>query len=142
MAILLKLQNKVLHTTGNLPRRIPTRDLHMAFKSLCLYDFITRPCRKQAAVILNHDVVNVHSIGQGEAQQRKEKDSSLVAVMHITECLDCGHILGQHMSIKHNLLYKIWADRPGVYTDTLYLKCRGRKRRRLRKKLNKNKKCL
>jgi hypothetical protein len=26
------------------------------------------------------------------------------------------------MNIRNNLLYKIWADRPGVYTDTLCLK--------------------
>jgi hypothetical protein len=29
---LRRLQNKVLHTIGNLPRRTLTRDLHMAFK--------------------------------------------------------------------------------------------------------------
>jgi len=30
------------------------------------------------------------------------------------------------MNIKHNLQYKSWAIRPGVYTDTLYLKCKER----------------
>jgi hypothetical protein len=28
------------------------------------------------------------------------------------------------MGITHNLLYKTWADRPGVYIGTLYLKCK------------------
>jgi hypothetical protein len=33
---LQRLQNKVLRTIGNLPRRTPVRDLHMAFK-ICTY---------------------------------------------------------------------------------------------------------
>jgi len=33
---------------------------------------------------------------------------------------DSGHILGQYMSIKHNLLYKTWADKLGVYICTQY----------------------
>jgi len=32
-------------------------------------------------------------------------------------CLDCAYILGQCVSNKHNVLYRTWADRPGVYTD-------------------------
>jgi len=38
--------------------------------------------------------------------------------------LDCGYILGQFVRNRHNLLYQTWADRPGVYTYTLYLKCK------------------
>jgi ribosome-binding factor A len=33
-----RLQNKVLHTTGNFPRRTLVRDLHMAFKLPHVYD--------------------------------------------------------------------------------------------------------
>jgi hypothetical protein len=38
------------------------------------------------------------------------------------KCLDRGHNLGQYMTNKHNVLHKTWADRSGVYIDTLYLK--------------------
>jgi hypothetical protein len=37
---LQRLQNKVLRTTGNLPRRTPIRDLHMVFKIPYVYDYI------------------------------------------------------------------------------------------------------
>jgi hypothetical protein len=62
------LQNKVLRTIGNVPRRTSVRDLHMAFKIPYVYDYITKLCRQQAEVI-----ENVHNIGQGEAQHRKYK---------------------------------------------------------------------
>jgi hypothetical protein len=67
------LQNKVLHTIGNFPRRTPVRELHTAFNIPYMYDFITKLCRQQAEVILNHDNENVRNIGQGEARHRKYK---------------------------------------------------------------------
>jgi hypothetical protein len=73
---LLKLQhleNKFLCTIGNLPRRTSTRDLHMAFKIPYLHDFVTRLCKQQAAVILNHENINIRNIGQDEARHRKYK---------------------------------------------------------------------
>jgi hypothetical protein len=39
------LQNKVLRTIGNFPRRTPARDLHMTFKLLHIYDYVTKICR-------------------------------------------------------------------------------------------------
>jgi hypothetical protein len=63
---LLRLQNKVLRTIGNLPRRTPVRDLHMVFKLPHIYDCITKLCRQQAEVIQNHKNANVRNIGQGE----------------------------------------------------------------------------
>jgi hypothetical protein len=39
---LQRLQNKVLRTTGNFPRRTPVRDLHMAFKLPYIYDYVTK----------------------------------------------------------------------------------------------------
>jgi hypothetical protein len=65
------MQNKVLRTTKNLPRRTPTRDLHVAFKIPYLYDFATKLGRQQATAILNHESVNVRNTGQGEAQHTK-----------------------------------------------------------------------
>jgi hypothetical protein len=56
---------------GNFPRRTPVRDLHKTFKMPYVYDYITKLCRQQAEVILNHDNENVRNIGQGEARHRK-----------------------------------------------------------------------
>jgi hypothetical protein len=36
------MQNKVLHTTANLPRPTPTHEIHVAFKILYVYDFIKK----------------------------------------------------------------------------------------------------
>jgi hypothetical protein len=67
---LQRLQNKVLLTTGNFPRRAPVRDLHMAFKLPCTYAYKIL-CRQQVEVIQNHENENVHNIGQGEPRHRK-----------------------------------------------------------------------
>jgi hypothetical protein len=70
---LQRLQNNVLLIIGNFARRTPVRDLHTAFHIPYVYDFITKLCRQQAEVILNHDNENVRNIGQGEARYRKYK---------------------------------------------------------------------
>jgi hypothetical protein len=67
------LQNRVLCAIGNFDRRTPVRDLHLAFKIPYAYDYITKLCRRQAEVILNHENENVRAIGQGEARHRKHK---------------------------------------------------------------------
>jgi hypothetical protein len=69
------LQNKVLHTTGNLPRPKPTCDLRVVFKIPYLHDFITKLCREKAKVTLNHE--NVRNPGQGEAKHTKYKSLKL-----------------------------------------------------------------
>jgi hypothetical protein len=46
-----RLQNKVLRTLGNFPRRTPVRELHKAFSIPYIYDYITKLSRKQAEVI-------------------------------------------------------------------------------------------
>jgi hypothetical protein len=38
-----------------------------------MYDYITKLCRRQAKVILNHENPNVRAIGHGEARHRKHK---------------------------------------------------------------------
>jgi hypothetical protein len=45
---LQRLQNKVLHTTDNFPRRTPVREMHMAFHLPYVYDCMTKLCRQQA----------------------------------------------------------------------------------------------
>jgi hypothetical protein len=56
---LQRLQNNVLLTAGNYPRRTPVREMHMAFHLPYVYDYNTKLCRKQAEAILNHDNGNV-----------------------------------------------------------------------------------
>jgi hypothetical protein len=43
------LQNRVLCTTGNFPRRTSVHDLPVAFQLPYVYDFIPKLCRQQAA---------------------------------------------------------------------------------------------
>jgi hypothetical protein len=68
-----RLQNRLLRTTGNFPRRTSACDLHLAFQIPYVYDYIKKLCRQQAEAIQNHDNENVRNIGQGEARHRKYK---------------------------------------------------------------------
>jgi hypothetical protein len=52
---LQRLQNKVLRTTGNFPKRTSFRDMHISFHMPYVYDYITKSCRQQAEVIQNHE---------------------------------------------------------------------------------------
>jgi hypothetical protein len=70
---LQRLQNKVLRTIGNFPRRTPVREFHKAFSIPYIYDYITKLSRQQAEVIQNHENINIRNIGQGEARYRKYK---------------------------------------------------------------------
>jgi hypothetical protein len=74
---LQRLQNRVLRAIGNLDRSTPVRDLRSAFKIPYVYDYITKLCRRQAEVILNHENPNVRAIGQGEPMHRKYKRLTL-----------------------------------------------------------------
>jgi hypothetical protein len=65
------LQNKVLLTSGNFPRRTVARDMHTAFNLPYVYDHIPKLCRKQAEVIWNHENGHVRGIKQGEAIHKK-----------------------------------------------------------------------
>jgi hypothetical protein len=60
---LQSLQNKVLRTIGNIPRRTPVREMHMALHLPYVYDYMRKLYRQQAEVILNHCNENVRSIG-------------------------------------------------------------------------------
>jgi hypothetical protein len=66
-----RLQNKVLHTIRNFPRRTPVREMYKAFHLPYVYDCMAKLCRQQAEVILNNDIKNVRNIGQGEARHKK-----------------------------------------------------------------------
>jgi hypothetical protein len=67
------LENRVLRAISSLDRRTPVCDLHLAFKIPYVYDYITKLCRGQAEVILNHENPNVRAIGQGKDRHRKHK---------------------------------------------------------------------
>jgi hypothetical protein len=67
------LQNTVLRAIGNLERCTSVRELHVAFKIPYVYEYITKLCRTQAEVILNHVNPKVRGIGQGEARHRKDR---------------------------------------------------------------------
>jgi hypothetical protein len=60
---LQRLRNKFLRTIGNLSRRTPIRELHMAFKIPYVYDYITKLCGQYTEVIQNHENENVRNIG-------------------------------------------------------------------------------
>jgi hypothetical protein len=64
---LQRLENKVLHTTGNFPRHTPVREMQMHFHLQYVHDYMTNFCMQEAEVILNHDNAHVRYIGQGEA---------------------------------------------------------------------------
>jgi hypothetical protein len=70
---LQRLENKVLRTTGNLPRYTLVRDMHVAFQIPYVYDYMTKLCRRQAEIIHNHENENVLNIGQDETPHRKLK---------------------------------------------------------------------
>jgi hypothetical protein len=51
----------------------------LEFKIPYVYDFISKLCRRQADVILNHENPNIRAIGQGEDRHRKYKRLKLDA---------------------------------------------------------------
>jgi hypothetical protein len=60
---LQRLQNRVLRSIGNFPRRTPVRELHKAFSIPYVYNYMTKLSRQQAEVIQNHENANVRNIG-------------------------------------------------------------------------------
>jgi len=88
--------------------------LHVAFKTPYLHDFVRKLRRQWAKMFATLGTVST----QG---------SKLVPVRHTTDQMSincCGYVLRQYTNIRHNVLHKMWADRAGVYIDTLYLKCK------------------
>jgi hypothetical protein len=77
------LQNKILCTIGNFPRRTSVRDMHVAFQVPYVYDYITKLCRRQTEIIHNHENENVCNTGQGKTPHRKYESLNLVAVIYM-----------------------------------------------------------
>jgi hypothetical protein len=96
---LQRLQNRILRTIGNFPRRTSVRDLHVAFQISYVYDFITKLYRQKAEVIQNHDNENVRNIGQGDTRHRMYKRLQL-GDGHVYDrslCLECRGGFGHAM---------------------------------------------
>jgi hypothetical protein len=55
----------------------PVCEFHMTFKIPYVYDYITKLCRTQVEVILNHVNPNVSGIRQGEVMHMKYKRPKL-----------------------------------------------------------------
>jgi hypothetical protein len=70
---LQRLQNKILRSICNFPRRTLLHDLHAFFSLPYVYDYVTKLFRKQAEVTQNHKNGNVRNIGEGETRYRKYK---------------------------------------------------------------------
>jgi hypothetical protein len=66
-------QNIVIRAIGKFDRRIPVRDLHLAFIIPYVYDYITKLCWREAEVILSHENSSVRAIGQVENRHTKYK---------------------------------------------------------------------
>jgi hypothetical protein len=71
------MQNRVFRATGDLDRRTPVREMHVAFKIAYVCDYISKLCRTQAEVIRNHRNPIVRVTGQGEAMHGKYKGLKL-----------------------------------------------------------------
>jgi hypothetical protein len=71
------LQDKVLRTIGNFPRRTQVRELHKAFNIPYIYIYIRKLCRQQAE---NHGNANVRNIGQAKPDTENIRGLNFVAV--------------------------------------------------------------
>jgi hypothetical protein len=71
------MQNRVLRTIGNSPRRAPIPDLHMAFRLPYVYDFIAKLCRRLVEV---KEMKIFVSFGQDDVKDRKNGGLNFAAV--------------------------------------------------------------
>jgi hypothetical protein len=114
---LQRLRNRVLRAIGNIDRSTPVRDLHLAFKIPYLYDYVSKLCRRQAEVILNHENPNVRAIGQGEPRHRKLRGLNFVAdktkIVQVSNC----RFLGLN-KLRHKLLHYPTLTYVPVYSRT------------------------
>jgi hypothetical protein len=69
-----------------------------------MYDYITKLCRRQAEIILNHENPNVRAIGQGEPRHRKYKRPNLAADKPTTVQVSNCRFLGLN-KLRHKLLH-------------------------------------
>jgi hypothetical protein len=81
---LKRLQNEVLRTIGNFSRRTSVREMHMAFHLTYVYSYMTKLCRQQAEVILNHDNQMFAILVKAKPDIENIRGLNLAAVRHTT----------------------------------------------------------
>jgi hypothetical protein len=81
---LQRLQNNVLRTIGDFPRCTLVCELHTTFNIPYVYDFITKLCRQQAEVILNHDMKMFATLNKAKPYTENTRGLNLAAVKHTT----------------------------------------------------------
>jgi hypothetical protein len=81
---LQRLQNKVLRTIGNFPRRTPVRELHKAFNIPYIYDYITKLCTQQAKVKRNRENPNVRILSKAKPDTENISGLNLAPVKRTT----------------------------------------------------------
>jgi hypothetical protein len=75
---LQRLQNRILRAIRNLDRCTLVCEMHVSFEIPYVYDYITKLCKTQAEVVVNHRNPIMHGLGQEEAMHRKYKRLKLV----------------------------------------------------------------
>jgi hypothetical protein len=88
---LQRLQSRVLRAIGDLDGCPPVRELHVAFKILYLYEYITKLSRTQAEAILNDVNRHIHDTGQGEARHGKYKRLKLGGGQAYDRSANCSY---------------------------------------------------
>jgi hypothetical protein len=78
------LQNKVLRTIANFPRRTPFRDLHMAFKVPYIYDYITKLCSNKQKSYKIMKMKMFATLDKANPDTGNKSGLNLVAVKHTT----------------------------------------------------------
>jgi hypothetical protein len=82
-----------VHTRPRIPSKVPY-----------VYDYITKLCRTQAEVILNHVNLNVPGIGQREIIVLSTRGLNLAVDRPMTSQLTA--VLEQLNKLRHNVLHK------------------------------------
>jgi hypothetical protein len=58
--------------------------MHVAFHVSCIYNYITKLCRRQGEAIHNHENENLRIIGQAKAHTEKINGLNIAAVIYTT----------------------------------------------------------
>jgi hypothetical protein len=78
---LQRLQDRVLRTIGSFPRRTSVRDMHEAFQIPYVYDYITKSCRQEGEVNLNHENEMFATLDKTKPDVESIRGLNLAAVM-------------------------------------------------------------
>jgi hypothetical protein len=105
---LQRLKNKVLLTTGKLPRNTPIRDTHISFQIPYAYNYITKLCRQQAQ---SFNMMRIYMLAIFDKAKHDTEDIrhlNWAVVRHMTVLVIKLPLQPELPSIRHNLLYRPW----------------------------------